>query len=65
MKSRLASLGSRGSKKRRSAKITSWNHSMSIESIVLPRAEWERWDERLRLLDDPPEALLCKKLGNS
>lgn len=32
---------------------------MFIESIVLPRAEWGRWHERLRLLDDPPEALVA------
>ena len=32
---------------------------MFIETIVLPRREWERWDERLRLTDDPPEALIA------
>jgi hypothetical protein len=32
---------------------------MFIETIVLPRREWERWYERLRLLDDPPEALIA------
>jgi hypothetical protein len=32
---------------------------MFIETIVLPHGEWERWHERLRLLDDPPEALIA------
>ena len=32
---------------------------MFVETIVLPRREWERWQERLRLLDDPPEALIA------
>jgi hypothetical protein len=30
-----------------------------IETIVLPRREWERWHEGLRLVDDPPEALIA------
>jgi hypothetical protein len=32
---------------------------MFVETIVLPGREWERWNERLRLLDDPPEALIA------
>ena len=32
---------------------------MFVETIVLPRREWERWHERLRLVDDPPEALIA------
>ncbi len=32
---------------------------MFIETIVLPRQEWERWHERLRFTDDPPEALIA------
>jgi hypothetical protein len=32
---------------------------MFVETIVLPRREWERWHERLRLADDPPEALIA------
>ena len=32
---------------------------MFIETIVLPRQEWERWHERLRLTDDPPEGLIA------
>jgi hypothetical protein len=31
---------------------------MFIETIVLPRPEWERWNERLRLVDDRPEGLI-------
>jgi hypothetical protein len=30
---------------------------MFVETIDLPRAEWERWYERLRYVTDPPEAL--------
>jgi hypothetical protein len=33
--------------------------SVFIETIVLPRGEWEHWHERLRLWDDPPEALIA------
>src|SRR5207342_1044310 len=32
---------------------------MFVETIVLPRWEWERWHERLRLSADPPEALIA------
>ena len=32
---------------------------MFVETIVLPRREWERWHERLRLFSDPPEALIA------
>ena len=31
---------------------------MFIETIVLPRQEWERWQERLRFFDDPPSAVI-------
>jgi hypothetical protein len=30
-----------------------------VETIALPRAEWERWHERLRYASDPPEALIA------
>jgi hypothetical protein len=30
-----------------------------VETIHLPRGEWERWHERLRYTDDPPEALVA------
>jgi hypothetical protein len=30
---------------------------MFVETIVLPRHEWERWHERLRYTTDPPDAL--------
>lgn len=32
---------------------------MVVETIVLPRQEWERWNERLELAADPPEALIA------
>jgi len=32
---------------------------MFVETIVLPRPEWERWEERLRYLTDPPKALIA------
>ena len=32
---------------------------MFVETIALPRAEWERWHERLRYASDPPEALIA------
>jgi len=32
---------------------------MFVETIALPRAEWERWHERLRYVSDPPEALIA------
>ena len=30
---------------------------MFVETIQLPRQEWERWHERLGYTTDPPEAL--------
>ena len=32
---------------------------MFVETIVLPRAEWERWHERLGYSTDPPDALIA------
>jgi hypothetical protein len=32
---------------------------MFVETIALPRAEWERWQELLRYSSDPPEALIA------
>lgn len=32
---------------------------MFVETIVLPRREWERWHEGLRLSADPPEGLIA------
>jgi len=32
---------------------------MFIESIALPRSEWERWHERLGYSTDPPQALIA------
>jgi hypothetical protein len=32
---------------------------MFLETIVQPRGEWERWTQRLRLLTEPPEALVA------
>ena len=31
---------------------------MFVETIVLPRAEWERWYERLGYITSPPSALV-------
>jgi hypothetical protein len=31
---------------------------MFVETITAPRAEWQRWTERLRLFTDPPPALI-------
>ncbi len=32
---------------------------MFVESITLTRQEWERGNERLRLISDPPDALVA------
>ena len=32
---------------------------MFVETIALPRAEWEQWHERLRYTTDPPAALIA------
>jgi hypothetical protein len=32
---------------------------MFLETIALPRSEWERWNERLRYTTDPPETLIA------
>jgi hypothetical protein len=31
---------------------------MFVETITAPRAEWERWTDRLRIFADPPPALV-------
>jgi hypothetical protein len=38
---------------------------MFVETIVLPRPEWERWHERLRYSTDPPEALIATIVWDS
>jgi hypothetical protein len=38
---------------------------MFVETIVLPRSEWERWQERLRLSTDPPEDLIASIVWDS
>ena len=30
---------------------------MFVETITTARDEWERWNERLRMLEEPPAAL--------
>jgi hypothetical protein len=30
-----------------------------VETITIPRPEWEEFAERLRMLSDPPEALIA------
>jgi hypothetical protein len=32
---------------------------MFVESISVPRDEFDRWEERLRMLSDPPRALVA------
>lgn len=32
---------------------------MFVERVILPRAEWEDWTGRLRLLTEPPAALVA------
>jgi hypothetical protein len=36
-----------------------------VETIDLPRQEWERWHERLRYSSDPPEALIATIVWDS
>lgn len=38
---------------------------MFVETIDLPRPEWERWHERLRYSSDPPEALIATIVWDS
>jgi hypothetical protein len=38
---------------------------MFVETMVLPRPEWERWHERLRYSTDPPEALIASIVWDS
>jgi hypothetical protein len=38
---------------------------MFVETIALPRSEWERWHERLRYATDPPEALVAMIVRDS
>jgi hypothetical protein len=38
---------------------------MFVETIALPREEWERWHERLRYATDPPEALVATIVWDS
>jgi hypothetical protein len=32
---------------------------MFVETITAPREEWERWTERLRVVSEPPDALVA------
>lgn len=36
-----------------------YNRSVFVETLTAPRDEWERWKERVRMLADPPEALVA------
>jgi hypothetical protein len=38
---------------------------MFVETIALPRPEWERWHEHLRYSTDPPEALIATIVWDS
>jgi len=32
---------------------------MFVDTVTAPREEWERWTERLRVISDPPAALVA------
>jgi hypothetical protein len=32
---------------------------MFVETVVLPRGDWQHWYEGLRFLEEPPEALIA------
>jgi hypothetical protein len=32
---------------------------MFVETVTAPLAEWEQWNERLRIISDPPAALVA------
>ena len=32
---------------------------MFVDTVTAPREEWERWNERLRMISDPPAALVA------
>jgi hypothetical protein len=36
-----------------------------VETIDLPRPEWERWHERLQYSSDPPDALIATIVWDS
>jgi hypothetical protein len=36
-----------------------------VETIVLPRSEWERWEDRLRYTTDPPNGLIATIVWDS
>jgi hypothetical protein len=38
---------------------------MFVETIALPRSEWEHWHERLGYATDPPEALIAMIVWDS
>jgi len=38
---------------------------MFVETIALPRSEWERWHELLRYSSDPPAALIATIVWDS
>ena len=38
---------------------------MFLETVTAPRDEWEHWNERLRMLSDPPRALVAAITWNA
>ena len=38
---------------------------MFVETITSPAVEWQRWNERLRMLADPPRALVATIAWNA
>src|SRR2546428_2889320 len=39
--------------------------AMFLETVTAPRDEWEHWNERLRMLSDPPRALVAAITWNA
>ena len=41
------------------ARLAAYNRSVFVETLTAPKDEWERWKERVRMLADPPAALVA------
>jgi len=61
-----ARLWQRGSRAIGSVQATpAYTGRMFVETITSPRDEWERWNERLRIFIDPPDALVASVAWDS
>jgi hypothetical protein len=38
---------------------------MHVQTVTAPRDEWEQWNERLRMLSDPPQGLVAAIAWNA